>query len=53
MPMKLNQTNAATAAILAIGSFVTVAALVSGGGSLTSLLTGFTVWALVPFRFTS
>ncbi len=47
--MKPNQTNAATVAVLAIGSFVTVAALVHGGGSLASLFSGFTVWALVPY----
>jgi hypothetical protein len=47
--MKPNQTNATTVAILVIGSFVTVAALVRGGGSIASLFSGFTVWALVPY----
>ena len=41
--------NTATIAVLAVGAFVTLAALLHGGGSLSSLLDGFTVWVLSPY----
>ena len=47
--MKPNQIKVVTSAVLAIGSFITVAALCHGGGSLSSLFSGFTIWALIPY----
>ena len=49
MTMKPNQINVVTSAVLAIGSLITVAALYHGGDSLSSLFSGFTVWALIPY----
>ena len=44
--MKLNTI---TVAVLIVGAMVTLVALFHGGGSFSSLLDGFTVWALVPY----
>jgi hypothetical protein len=44
-----NQINILTAVVLALGSLVTLGALFQGGGSLSSLISGFTVWALIPY----
>jgi hypothetical protein len=35
--------------IAAVGAFVTLMAMAHGGGSLRSLLSGFTLWALIPY----
>ena len=35
--------------ILTIGALVTVASLLHCGGSVASLLSGFTLWALIPY----
>ena len=35
--------------IAAVGTVVTLVAMAHGGGGLRSLLSGFTIWALVPY----
>ena len=46
--MNFSGTNLATLAILALGALTTVAALVRAGGS-SALLSGFTLFALLPY----
>ena len=47
--MNPQQSKTATQATLGCGALVTIAALAHAGGGASSLLSGFTIWPLLPY----